>query len=57
MSRMIRYLGATKWRAGTSSFRTVAELFTKRNLWALSAIREAISKIEDPAIRDALMFG
>jgi len=24
-----------KWRAGTSNFRTVAELFTKRNLWAL----------------------
>ncbi len=30
-----------KWRAGTSSFRTVAELFTKRNLWALAAIRES----------------
>jgi DNA modification methylase len=46
-----------KWRAGTSNFRTVAELFTKRNLWALSSIRDAISKIEDSAIRDALMFG
>lgn len=31
-----------KWRAGTSNFRTVAELFTKRNLWALAAIRDAI---------------
>jgi DNA modification methylase len=30
-----------KWRAGTSNFRKVAELFTKRNLWALAAIREA----------------
>jgi len=29
-----------KWRAGTSSFRTVAELFTKRNLWALASINE-----------------
>jgi DNA modification methylase len=29
-----------KWRAGTSSFRTVAELFTKRNLWALAAINQ-----------------
>lgn len=29
-----------KWRAGTSNFRTVAELFTKRNLWALALIRE-----------------
>ena len=25
-----------KWRAGTSNFRTVAELFTKRNLWAIA---------------------
>jgi DNA modification methylase len=46
-----------KWRAGTSGFRTVADLFTKRNLWALAAIRHAISEIEDAAIRDALMFG
>jgi len=46
-----------KWRAGTSSFRTVAELFTKRNLWALATIRHAVSKIEDSAVRDALMFG
>lgn len=29
-----------KWRAGTSSFRTVAELFTKRNLWALAIIKK-----------------
>jgi len=28
-----------KWRAGTSSFRTVAEMYTKRNLWALAAWR------------------
>lgn len=27
-----------KWRAGTSNFRTVAELFTKRNLWALASV-------------------
>ncbi len=46
-----------KWRAGTSNFRTVAELFTKRNLWALSTIRHAISSIEDASVRDALMFG
>ena len=46
-----------KWRAGTSNFRTVAELFTKRNLWALATIRQAIGKVEDPAVRDALMFG
>ena len=29
------------------NFRTVAELFTKRNLWALAAIRDAISRVED----------
>ncbi len=28
-----------KWRAGTSNFRTIAELYTKRNLWALAAWR------------------
>ncbi len=33
-----------KWRAGTSNFRTVDELFTKRNLWALAAIRRYIAK-------------
>lgn len=31
-----------KWRAGTSNFRTVAELFTKRNLWALAILLNAI---------------
>jgi 16S rRNA G966 N2-methylase RsmD len=30
-----------EWRPGRN-FRSVAELFTKRNLWALAAIREAI---------------
>lgn len=28
-----------KWRAGTSNFRTVDELFTKRNLWALAVLK------------------
>ncbi len=37
--------------------KNVDDLFTRRNLWALSAIRQAINKIEDSAIRDALMFG
>lgn len=35
-----------KWRAGTSNFRTVDELFTKRNLWALSAIKNAAEKFD-----------
>lgn len=33
-----------KWRAGTSNFRTVAELFTKRNLWALAAVRHHVKQ-------------
>jgi DNA modification methylase len=32
-----------KWRAGTSNFRTVMELFTKRNLWALAIIKNYIT--------------
>lgn len=32
-----------KWRAGTSNFRTVDELFTKRNLWSLALIRHYIN--------------
>jgi len=42
-----------KWRAGTSNFRTVDELYTKRNLWALALIREAAQK---SAQRDVLLF-
>jgi DNA modification methylase len=34
----------------------VADLFTKRNLWALSAIRKAIQDHHDSEIRDALLF-
>ncbi len=45
-----------KWRAGTSSFRTVAELFTKRNLWALAAINEACKSFSDAPVRDFLLF-
>jgi hypothetical protein len=39
-----------KWRAGTSSFRTVTELFTKRNLWALAAFLHAIRSIGNEAL-------
>ena len=35
----------------------VDDLFTKRNLWALAAMRSAISRVENDAVRDALMFG
>jgi hypothetical protein len=37
-----------KWRAGTSNFRTIDELFTRRNLWALAAIRKEIGSFADP---------
>lgn len=44
-----------KWRAGTSNFRTVAELFTKRNLWALAAIREAATAMP-ASVREPVLF-
>lgn len=43
-----------KWRAGTSNFRTVDELFTKRNLWALAAIKN--SARSNP-YKDVFYFG
>ena len=42
-----------KWRAGTSNFRTVADLFTRRNLWALAAILDACKA---SVLADALLF-
>lgn len=45
-----------KWRAGTSSFRSVAEMYTKRNLWALAAIRDAIIGVEEQTVRDVFLF-
>lgn len=44
-----------KWRAGTSNFRTVAELFTKRNLWALALLFNEIGEFQQP-ISDAFRF-
>ena len=36
-----------KWRKGTSNFRTVDELFTKRNLWAMAIfLSQASSELE-----------
>lgn len=43
-----------KWRAGTSNFRTVDELFTKRNLWALAAWLDAAGKEIGSQIRFAV---
>jgi len=45
-----------KWRAGTSNFRTVAELFTKRNLWALSTYNDAIEQIQSLDLRSLLTW-
>ncbi len=45
-----------KWRAGTSSFRTVADLFTKRNLWALAAILSAAQQVRAANAVDSLRF-
>lgn len=44
-----------KWRAGSSNFRTVVELFSKRNLWALSIWLNAIQGCERTT-KDALLF-
>lgn len=44
-----------KWRAGTSNFRRVDELFTKRNLWALAIIKKAIKT--NSVHSDVLLFG
>jgi DNA modification methylase len=35
----------------------VDDMFTKRNLWALASIRDAIIRVKDGSVRDALMFG
>ena len=45
-----------KWRSGTSNFKTVDELFTKRNLWALAIIKNAIGNPGEGQISDALLF-
>ncbi len=42
--RMFKNAGALNGVAGTSNFRTVDELFTKRNLWALAAVLETIDQ-------------
>jgi len=44
-----------KWRAGTSNFRTVDELFTKRNLWALANMLTKIKTIANHD-QDILLF-
>jgi DNA modification methylase len=44
-----------EWREGRN-FRTVAELFTKRNLWALAAIKNAISGLAPTMAYDTLLF-
>jgi len=42
-----------EWREGRN-FRTIAELYTRRNLWALAAILDSIKCI--PAYREELLF-
>lgn len=44
-----------EWRPGRD-FRTVAELFTRRNLWALAAIREAACSLSSNTERDVALF-
>ena len=35
----------------------VADLFTKRNLWALAALLKGMRNVQDERVRDALLFG
>lgn len=44
-----------EWRPGRN-FRTVDELFTKRSIWALSAIINGIRETSQQPIQDVLMF-
>ncbi len=44
-----------EWRPGRD-FRTVAALFTKRNLWALAAMLSVIKNVENHTLRDAIEF-
>ena len=53
MTRLSRYQRDALYFYGVKN---VDDLFTKRNLWALSAIRNAINRVESVSVRDALMF-
>lgn len=46
-----------KWRAGTSNFRTIAELYTHRNLWALGALRAALPERDLGQLETVLFTG
>ena len=46
-----------KWRAGSSNFRNVIDLYTKRNVWALSSIKEfAEENIKNDEIKHHILF-
>jgi DNA modification methylase len=45
-----------KWRAGTSNFQYIHELYTRRNLEILSFLWERISEFPNVAIQSALRF-
>jgi len=45
-----------KWRAGTSSFQHVSELYTRRNLLILAALYAGARRVEDTSLRLSLMF-
>jgi 16S rRNA G966 N2-methylase RsmD len=45
------------WRPYLSGISEVKDLYTKRNLWALAALRAGIEELADGDIRDALIFG
>jgi hypothetical protein len=45
------------WRPYLRGISRVCDFYSKRNLWAMSAIRQAIMEEPDNQLRDALLFG
>jgi hypothetical protein len=45
-----------KWRAGTSNFQYIHQLYTKRNLWVLATLNAYASSLENADERLAVLF-
>ena len=45
-----------KWRAGTSNFLYIQEIYSKRNLWTTAFLWERVSQVNDVRLRHHLMF-
>lgn len=45
------------WRPYLTGIAEVKDLYTKRNLWAIAAIKAGIEEVAEGDVRDALLFG